>query len=79
MVVMISLVFILVSEGFVDAFSDGLTVEDEAFCDWRLWSKRSIEYYSNLSAYKIKKHKKMFSKNMYVVGSGVSCCTMLGS
>ncbi len=33
----ISLVLILVSEGLVDAFCDGLAVEDEAFGDRRLW------------------------------------------
>lgn len=32
-----SLVLVLVLEGFVDAFRDGLAVEDEAFCDRRLW------------------------------------------
>ncbi len=39
MVAKISPVFILISEGFVDAFGDGLAVEDEAFCDRRLWIK----------------------------------------
>lgn len=33
----ILLVLILVSEGFVDTFCDGLAMEDEAFCDRRLW------------------------------------------
>lgn len=33
----ISLVLILVSEGFVDTFCDGLAMDDEAFCDRRLW------------------------------------------
>lgn len=37
------LVFILVSEGFVDAFCDGFAVEDEAFCDGRLWINKSTK------------------------------------
>lgn len=32
-----SLVLVLVFEGFVDAFRDGLAIEDEAFRDRRLW------------------------------------------
>lgn len=35
----ILLVLILLSEGFVDAFCDGLAMEDEAFGDRRLWVK----------------------------------------
>lgn len=35
------LVFILVPEGFVDALCDGFAVEDEAFCDGRLWNNKS--------------------------------------
>ena len=36
-----TLVLILVSEGLEDAFCDGLTVEDEAFCDRRLKNIKS--------------------------------------
>lgn len=37
----ISLVFILVSEGFVNTFGDWLAVEDEAFCDRRLQIRKT--------------------------------------
>lgn len=31
------LVLILIFESFVDAICDGFAVENEAFCNWRLW------------------------------------------
>lgn len=36
------LVLVLVSERLVNAFCDGLTVEDKAFCDRRLWIQTNI-------------------------------------
>lgn len=40
----ISLVFILVSESFVDTVCDWLAMEDEAFCHRRLWIRKKKKY-----------------------------------
>lgn len=46
-----SLVLVLVFEGFVDALSHGFAMEDEAFGDRRLHTKKNIRQLENTLTY----------------------------
>lgn len=57
----ISLVLILVSEGLLDSFCDGLAMEDEAFGDRRLWIKN---HFSQIFQSKKKKNHERNASNL---------------